>query len=272
MKILFLTALKAEAQPLISTYRLQKDSTTHLYSHTHIDLLITGVGAVKTTERLNHYLKQNPDLSQTVVVNVGIAGGNPDQTEIGVLYRANAIQDESDRRYFFPDILLRHGQKEISLTTVSKGITENGERYPGLVDMEGSAIFKIMSTTVPPHRLIFLKVVSDLMNVRDWKSLDVTGLIQNKVDEIQSIVESYHNEVLGDRQIFSSSELAFLNQGIAQLKLTKTQQIQLLEWSESFKKRNGESIELLKPLFTAAPKSKAERNGIHEEIRQKLSA
>ena len=110
------------------------------------------------------------------------------------------------------------------------------------------------------------------MNVRDWKSLDVTGLIQNKVDEIQSIVESYHNEMLGDRQIFSSSELAFLNQGIAQLKLTKTQQIQLLEWSESFKKRNGESIKLLKPFFAAAPKSKAERNGIHEEIRQKLSA
>ena len=138
--------------------------------------------------------------------------------------------------------------------------------------MEGTVIFKIISTTVPPHRLIFLKVVSDHMDVTDWKSLDVTGLIQNKVDEIQSIVDSYQNEVLWDRQIFSSSELAFLNQGIAKLKLTKTQQIQLLEWSEIFIKRNRKSIKLLKPFFAAVPKSKAERNRIHEEIRQKLSA
>ena len=110
------------------------------------------------------------------------------------------------------------------------------------------------------------------MDVMDWKSLDVTGLIQSKVDEIQSIVESYHNEALGERQIFSLSELAFLKNGMAQLKLTKTQQIQLIEWSENFKKRDGESIELLKPLFATVPKSKAERNGIYEEIRQKLSA
>lgn len=272
MKILFLTALKAEAQPLITTYRLQKDSTTHLYSHTHIDLLITGVGAVKTTERLNHYLKQNPDLSQTMVVNVGIAGGNPDQTEIGVLYRANAIQEETTGRSFFPDILLRHPHKEIDLTTVAKGISENGHQYSGLVDMEAGTIFQSMLNHVPPHRMVFLKVVSDHMNVSDWKSLDVTGLIQTKLDEIQSLVSSFQNEVLTERRILSEKEVDMLDHGSSQLKLTKTQQIQLMEWSENFIKRHGKSVEVLEKYFTMTSKSKAERNQIFEKIRQQLSA
>lgn len=272
MRLLFLTALKAEARPLIRAFSLQKDHTTQLYTKDNNDLLITGVGAAKTTERIQSYLRKNPDLSQTAVINVGISGGNPNHTTIGNLYRVNAIHDECTGCSFYPDILLRHAQKEISLATVSAGVTENGERYSGLVDMEASAIFQAMLPHVPPHRLVFLKVVSDHMNIMDWKSLDVTGLIQNKLGEIHPVVNAYKNETLADRTILSTSELAFLDQGASQLKLTETQKLQLMEWSENFKKRNGESIKLLKPLFATVPKSKAERNGIFEEIRQKLSA
>lgn len=272
MQFLFLTALKAEAHPLITAYRLQKDSTTHLYSQNHIDLLITGVGVAKTTKRIQSYLSQHPDLSHTVIINIGIAGGNPNQTIIGDLYRVNAIHDEATNRSFFPDIMLRHTQKEISLTTVSAVITKNRERYPGLVDMEAYAIFQIMSKVVPVHRLVFLKVVSDHMNVKDWESLDVTRLIQTKIDEIQSVVDGYKVDALADRKILSVSEMELLSHGVSQLKLTETQHIKLITWLENSKKRNGESIKKLEPYFNLISNSKAERNQIFDKIRQQLSA
>ena len=54
--------------------------------------------------------------------------------------------------------------------------------------MEASAIFETMSKYVPTHRLLFLKVVSDYMDVTDWKFLDVESLILEKLDVIQLIV------------------------------------------------------------------------------------
>ena len=272
MNFLFLTALKAEANPLIESYGLINDPDTHLYTGENISLMVTGVGKPKTESRIQSLFSQYSDFKDTVVINIGIAGGNPNETNVGELYRVNAIYDEDTGQSFFPDILLKHSLIELSLVTVSKGITENRDIYRGLVDMEGSAIFQLLSKQVPPHRLVFLKVVSDHMDVSDWKTLDVTGLIAGHVDTIRSIIVGFEFGDLSDRIILSEEEMDFLNLGMVRLKLTETQQVQLLDYSENYKKRSGDGLEFLNPFFTKAPKSKQERNMIFEQIRQSLSA
>ena len=171
MHFLILTALRAEALPIIEVFRLRKDSKTHLYQNNNISLLITGVGRDKTKERLQNLHPIYSNFDQTIVVNMGIAGGNPDQTEIGELYRVNAIFDKKTKQSFIPDILCRHSLVELSLTTVDNSVNKNGDQFRGLVDMEGSVIFQQMSRYVSVHRLVFLKLVSDHMDIDDKLSL-----------------------------------------------------------------------------------------------------
>ena len=270
MQFLFLTALKAEARPLITRFKLQKDSKSYLYKKDNISLFIIGVGKKKCEDRLQSLEKMNLDWGNTVLINLGIAGGNANRTAIGSLYRVNKIIDEKTGHSYFPDILIDNGLNEIQLTTVKNGVTKNRNRYSGLVDMEASVIFETMSKYVPPHRLLFLKVVSDHMDVTNWKSLDVESLILEKLDVIQLIVKSHINIDLSDRYILTAEEVKFLNQGSIKLQFTKTQSLQLISLAEKFKKLKDE-INKLESFFTISPKSKQERNRIFEQIKQFLS-
>ena len=273
MHFLILTALKAEALPVIEVFGLRKNSKTHLYQNSNISLLITGVGRDKTKERLQNLHQVYSNFNQTIVVNVGIAGGNPDKTKIGELYRVNAIFDEEAKQCFIPDILCKHPLIELSLTTVTNSVNNNGDHFTGLVDMEGSVIFQQMSRHVSIHRLIFLKLVSDHMDIDDKKpNIDVTGLIAKKVDLIKSILLSLDHHALTNNVILSDKEFDLIQRGAAQLYLTKTQVHQLIEWSENYIKLTGNDLEKLAPYFIKKSNSKKERNHIFESIREFFSA
>ena len=273
MHFLILTALKAEALPIIEVFGLRKNSKTHLYQNNNISLVITGVGKDKTKERLQNLHQVYSNFNQTIVVNVGIAGGNPDKTKIGELYRVDAIFDEKTKQCFIPDILCRHPLTELSLTTVTNSVNKNGDHFTGLVDMEGSMIFQQMSRHVSIHRLIFLKLVSDHMDIDDrQRIIDVTGLIAKQVDFIKSILLSLDHHVLRNNVILSDKEFDIIQRGSAQLNLTKTQVHQLIEWTENYVKLTGNNLDKLAPYFIKKSNSKKERNHILESIREFLSA
>ena len=69
-------------------------------------LLITGVGRKKVSNTLPIYLKRiyNPD---SILINIGIAGGNPHSTKIGNMYYIDKLTSElSNNEYSFPVIYL----------------------------------------------------------------------------------------------------------------------------------------------------------------------
>jgi hypothetical protein len=264
--------LKAEALPIIEVFGLRKDSKTHLYQNNNISLLITGVGRDKTKERLQNLHQVYSNFDQTIVVNVGIAGGNPHQTKIGELYRMNVIFDEENKQCFIPDILCRHPLTELSLTTVAKSVNKDRDCFTGLVDMEGSVIFREMSRYVPLHRLVFLKLVSDHMDIDDWRRIiDVTGLIAKQIDLIKSILVSLDHHVLTNNVILSDKVFDMIQRGASQLSLTETQTHQLMEWTENYIKLTENDLERLAPYFIKKPNSKKERNHIFESIREFFS-
>jgi len=227
----------------------------------------------KTKERLQNLHQIYSNFDQTIVVNVGIAGGNPDQTKIGELYRVNSIFDEKTKQCFIPDILCKHPLLELSLTTVTNSVNNNGDDFTGLVDMEGSVIFQQMSRHVSIHRLIFLKLVSDHMDIDDrQRIIDVTGLIAKKIDLIKSILLSLDHHVLTNNVILSDKEFDIIQRGVAQLNLTDTQVYQLMEWTENYVKLTGNDLDKLAPFFIKKSNSKKERNQIFESIREFLSA
>jgi len=85
---IIITALRDEASPIIDFYNLSRDtkqSDLKVYANNKYSLLITGVGRKKVSDTLPIYLKRiyNPD---SILINIGIAGGNPHSTKIGNMY------------------------------------------------------------------------------------------------------------------------------------------------------------------------------------------
>ncbi len=189
-KILFITALQAEAKPLIEYYQLEKKQLNErlfYFQKDKIACLTTGVGANNVCKRLPELL-ENIECKNALLINVGIAGGNSDITKIGNLYIANRITDKKNEKIWLPDNLIRHGLEELSLTTVPKGVTNGGKKYNGLVDMEASAIFEVSEKRIPAHRMVFLKIVSDHMDKVLDKPKQVIHLVQNQLSEIHRII------------------------------------------------------------------------------------
>ena len=271
MNFLFLTALKVEATPIIKGFNLEKDLKTQLFINNNISLLITGVGKHKTKFRLKSIIDLKINWDETIIINVGIAGGEKNKTNIGSIYLINKIIDEETGKIFFPDILIKNNLEEISLTTVINSVSDDSFNYTGLVDMEASAIFESLSSYIPCHRFIFLKIVSDYMDIKDWKSINVCSLIHEQIENILKIVNYYNNKNLSNRIILEKSEIKLLKKYSKKFQLTKTQSLQLTRLSENYKKNNAE-INVLKNYFKRSPTSKQERNKVFDKIRQYLSS
>ena len=189
-----LTALKAESQPLIDQFNLNRDTSFQFPVFKNNDLYLVGIGVGKKNikNRIETFLNQNnPDLIQ--FINIGIAGGNPKSTKIGGSYLLHKIKDETTGKTYYPDILIKHNFEEISLVTVESVISDGEGVYKGLVDMEASEIFKICSSLVPVHRLAFLKIVSDYMNNEFEQNIvhSISKLISHQLNSIESFLSQF---------------------------------------------------------------------------------
>jgi len=235
-----LTALKAESQPLINHFNLNRDTSFQFPVFKNNDLYLVGLGVGKKNirNRIETFLNQNnPDLIQ--FINIGIAGGNPKSTKIGGSYLLHKIKDETTEKTYYPDILIKHNFEEISLVTVESVITDGEGVYKGLVDMEASEIFKICSSLVPVHRLAFLKIVSDYMNNEFEKNIahSISKLILQQLSSIESFLSQFERILNKEAPILSEKDIKWINEMVQQMSLTETQYQQLLQFAKGFKLR-----------------------------------
>ena len=112
---------------------------------------------------MKHFF-QNVKKRPIQFINIGVAGGHKAIHKLGEVFIINKINDKNTQNSYFPDILYKHSSKEIEITTVQREITDGGEGYKGLVDMESSEIFRVCSKLSSTHDIAFIKVVSDFMD------------------------------------------------------------------------------------------------------------
>lgn len=160
-------ALAAEARPLISALSLRKDEHACPYD-TYFDedstcvLVLSGMGNVAASSATSYLLTRfsfRPD--RDFLLNFGSCAGK----EPG-LYLIHKITDQVTGRDFYPDMLYDLSScglslsSEKALVTVPKVIASLPD--PELLyEMEASGIFLAASRFCPPHRMFFLKYVSD---------------------------------------------------------------------------------------------------------------
>jgi len=268
-----LSALKAESDPLVNFFQLKRHSSFQfpVFVHNDLYLISIGVGKAKVKERIYSFLETiRNDFIQ--FINIGIAGGKNENSELGQVYLINNIVDDDTDHSYYPDILIKHSLAEHSVTTVNKGITDGGSSYKNLVDMEASEIFKICSKIIPVHRMAFLKIISDYMDLDgvSFNAESISSFITPNLKSINSFLNQF--KILQDLElpILSKDDGDWINLIKDQLGLTESQYQQLIRSTKGFRLRNPE---LHCPVVQSEmPESKLNRNQMFKTLCDKLSA
>ena len=148
--------------------------------------------------------------SEDAIINVGICAGD---YEPGQVFICNKITEEATGRTFYPDMILRSSLPERELVTVPTAIRKpiheqepdltleayinvntnanKGSRNMALYDMEAAAIYQAANLYVGPHRMGFIKAVSDNGDIEGLTPDFIKKLMAEAVDDIASYVDMF---------------------------------------------------------------------------------
>jgi len=162
--IVYIMAMKCEAEPFINRLMLKRDpSYTNLevYLGDDIRLCVTGMGKIDAASAVSQLLSSLPDPENALIVNAGTCAGRSQ----GTLYRINRIYDSDSSKDQYPDLIYKTDYPEMCLHTSDSYKTDDcfeDEMGEFVCDMEGSAIIRVASSFVSPDRILMFKIVSDL--------------------------------------------------------------------------------------------------------------
>lgn len=231
--ITFLTALYAEAKPLLAEYNLKKQSEETMYQlfeGENIRLLITGTGMISAaTVVARHFAKYPPLSAQDIVINMGVAGfSSPDSAtcSIGDLFLVSKITEQATGRTFYPDFLYRHVFRLLPLLTVPTVCTDCSTFVEEvLIDMEASALYQALLPHFSPDRMFFFKVISDIPGKSPGTPVAPDTLLATHVKEILSFTEQLHKSLFNtvfQPPVLTSKETALINTIRQLLPMTET--------------------------------------------------
>jgi len=203
--ITFITALYAEAKPLLAEYNLkkqQKETLYQLFEGENVRLLITGTGMISAaTATARHFAKYPPLSGQDIVINLGVAGFSSQESascSIGDLFLVSKITEQTTGRTFYPDFLYRNHFRLLPLLTVPtvcmNGICpDNSTAVESvLIDMEASALYQALLPHFSPDRMFFFKVVSDIPGQAVDTPILPDVLLTPHIKEIITFAEQLH--------------------------------------------------------------------------------
>ena len=195
-------AFYGECSGLIKHYNLKKRQTDKYYrfdvfenENQPVRIILTGQGSVMAAAAVSGAASFFGIKAEDAIINVGTCAGD---YEPGQVFICNKITEEATGRTFYPDMILRSSLPERELVTapvvIRKSIHEyvNKDSYDMvLYDMEAAAIYQAANLYVGPHRMGFVKVVSDNGDIEGLTPDFIKGLMAEAVDEIASYVDMF---------------------------------------------------------------------------------
>lgn len=195
-------AFYGECSGLIKHYNLKKRQTDKYYrfdvfenENQPVRIILTGQGSVMAAAALSGAASFFGIKAEDAIINVGTCAGN---YEPGQVFICNKITEEATGRTFYPDMILRSGMPERELVTAPVVIRKSIHEYANkdsynmvLYDMEAAAIYQAANLYVGPHRMGFVKVVSDNGDIEGLTPDFIKKLMAEAVDEIASYVDMF---------------------------------------------------------------------------------
>lgn len=207
-------AFYGECSGLIKHYNLKKRQADKYYrfdvfenENQPVRIILTGQGSVMAAAAVSGAASFFGIRAEDAIINVGTCAGD---YEPGQVFICNKITEEATGRTFYPDMILRSGMPERELVTAPVVIRKSIHEYANkdshnmaLYDMEVAAIYQAANLYVGPHRMGFVKVVSDNGDIEGLTPDFIKKLMAEAVDEIASYVDmfvtdagNWHNDKL----------------------------------------------------------------------------
>jgi nucleoside phosphorylase len=233
-------ATRHEASTIIKYLDLKKqDSKFEIFANSNTALIISGVGKYNAVIASTHILSIN---NIKILYNIGIAGSSKTH-DIGSMFLINKIEDVELKRDFYPDILLQTPIPQCSIETHNSPVDKKTGIKSRLVDMESSAVFMSGIKFLAPNNILFLKIVSDNLEPNLINKEFVYALFEQNINMITEIIQNYSFK---KKRVYHQSILGRLS---LQLKLTKTQKIELDNYIKYYVLNDGEAKKLLKKVI-----------------------
>lgn len=251
--IYIVCALFIEAKPFIKYYKLKRDMSDNFYqvfNNDDVYLIVSGSGKVSSACAVSHILSRGIS-NDDFIVNVGLCGSSVHES--GNIFLVNKIIDNSTKREFFPDMLIRSGFKEEYVETFERPVV--GGDYNGLCDMEASGFFQAASKFMPPHAVHVIKIVSDNLKSR-IDADDAEKAIEDRTGDIDIYLNKL-KQIMRHDDFFKDFEYEEINAVIEKLKLTESCRVILKNSVVSYKLRHG-SLPEMKNIICGKVKTKNE--------------
>lgn len=221
--ILITTALRCEANPIISFLKLTRVSDEkkwELYGNCEdILLLITGVGPVAAASAVSAIMTAYGFSEGDFLLNIGsCCDPGASDGENGRIFLINKLTDGETDRDFYPDMSIAVGISERSLVSVAKPVLLKEEALPlkeclqenpalknlwqkehgPLYDMEAAFIYQTAKYYIGPSQMAFLKIVSD-NGLKDGGAsfAGLESLIEKCVFQQEAVIRSFLDEIRG---------------------------------------------------------------------------
>ena len=162
--IYIFSAFYAEAKNIIDHYGLKKEKSPEMvrfdvFANESIRLVITGVGeinAVAAVSNIGGAYGISPD---DEILNVGCGAGFSSDICMGSIFLGNKLTEQMTGRTFYPDMLMKANFRECEIVTVARVLNEGCDSV--VYDREAAAVYQAAAFFVGPHRMHFIKLVSD---------------------------------------------------------------------------------------------------------------
>ena len=158
------SAFYAEAKNIIDHYGLKKEKSPEMvrfdvFANESIRLVITGVGEINAAAAVSNIGGAYGISPDDEILNVGCGAGFSSDICMGSIFLGNKLTEQMTGRTFYPDMLMKANFRECEIVTVARVLNEGCDSV--VYDMEAAAVYQAAAFFVGPHRMHFIKLVSD---------------------------------------------------------------------------------------------------------------
>jgi len=174
--ITFVTALNAEAAPLIDRYNLihTNDPFFPVYRYKNRELIVTGMGPLNSATATAYILAQNTGQSRAIV-NIGTCATAKSEDPIAKMYLIHKIIDTmTNKVYHLPK---REGSLPEGTVWTYARAQDKIESKTHLVDMESSGFYTAATKFLSKEQIYLFKVVSDFGDITPPDAKSTKNLI-----------------------------------------------------------------------------------------------
>lgn len=162
--IYIFSAFYAEAKNIIDHYGLKKEKSHEMvrfdvFANESIRLVITGVGEINAAAAVSNIGGAYGISPGDEILNVGCGAGFSSDICLGSIILGNKLTEQMTGRTFYPDMLMKANFRECEIVTVARVLNEGCDSV--VYDMEAAAVYQAAAFFVGPHRMHFIKLVSD---------------------------------------------------------------------------------------------------------------